>query len=469
MRALATLFLGLSLSGLALAEAEGGAVSQGPITALDKLQSIKAFKSTPDEASRHFNIQSWTTSNGAKVMFVRAEELPMLDVHLVFDAGSARDGGTPGLASMASRMMREGTPTRDTTGIAAAFENLGAEFSTSSYRDMALADLRVMTDPQFLKPAVDVFADVIAHAAYPDITFKRVYQSAEVGQQQQFQSPSAQASLLFFKNLYGSHPYATPTTGTPESIAKIKPEDLRAFHSRFYVAKNMVIAMVGDLSEDQARAVSEQISSVLPAGEHAPGLPAVAPLKKARQVHLAFPSQQTHLILGQPGITRDDPDYYPLVVGNEILGGAGFGSLLTQEIREKRGLTYGVSSGFTSMRAEGPFLISLSTRSDQADEALALTREVLKSFLDNGPTDRQVKDTVANLVGSFPLDTASNNNIVANLGMIGFYNLPLDYLDRYVTSVEAVTPEQIRKAFRRHVNPDKLLLITVGQKAPVWK
>ena len=461
--------LAIALSGLSLlavAGPEGGGFSQGPITSLSKLDSIKTLHAVPAGASRHIDVQTWTTSNGADVYFVHADELPMVDVHLTFDAGAARDGGLPGLAQMTSDMLNEGTPTRDTTQIAAAFESLGAQFHQGSYRDMGVVDLRVLTDERFLKPALEVFTDVVAHPTFPADAYQRVYRSAQIGLQQQAQSPATQASLLFFKSLYGDHPYGIPPNGTAASLAKITLDDLKHFHQQYYAAKNLKIALVGDVSAAQARAISEQVSAALPAGAHAAALPEVAPLKDMRVAHLDFPSQQTHILLGEPGITRNDPDFYALTVGNDILGGGGFGSLLTQEIREKRGLSYGVSSGFNPMRVQGPFEISLSTRTDQADEALKITREVLQSFLDNGPSQRQVDDTIANMVGSYPLDQASNGSIVANLGMIGFYGLPLDYTEQFIRRVQVVTPAQIQAAFKRHVHPERMVLVTVGKPAP---
>ncbi len=334
---------------------------------------------------------------------------------------------------------------------------------------MAVAELRVLTDPQFLNPAVAVFADVLANSAFPQSSYARIFQSAQVGQQQQKQSPATQAGLLFYKNLYGDHPYATPITGTPESIKQIGVADLKAFHGRYYVAANAVLALVGDINEAQARALSEQLSGALPQGEPAPALPAVKALGKSRHVHLSYASAQTHVILGAPGIARDDPDYFALYVGNDILGGGGFGSLLTRELREKRGLTYGVSSGFTPMRVQGPFAISFSTQAERADEALRLSREVLKDFVKRGPSEEQVQDSVANIVGGYPLSSASNAAIVGTLGMIGFYNLPLDYMDRFLDNVRAVTAGSIREAFQRHVNPDRQLLVTVGKQAPADK
>ncbi|MCB1660329.1 MAG: insulinase family protein, partial [Pseudomonadales bacterium] len=190
---------------------------------------------------------------------------------------------------------------------------------------------------------------------------------------------------------------------------------------------------------------------------------------KALHKHLNFPSQQTHIMIGQATIRRDDPDYEALYVGNEILGGGGFGSILMKELREKRGLTYGVYSGLSPMQVEGPFIINLSTRNDQTEQSLALIRTNLQDFLRNGVTDEQVLEAKNNILGSFPLSTASNSNILAYLASMGFYNLPLDYLDSFNERISKVTAQQIKTAFNKHLNPNKMLTVTVGQGVSVAK
>jgi zinc protease len=458
--------LGLALiAATAQASREGGSELTGPVTALDRLESLKTLPSSA-LARRHFAIETWTTGNGARVLFVRAEEIPLLDVRLVFDAGAARDGEQGGLASSVSRMLDEGTPTRDTTAIAAAFEQVGASYEASSHRDMAVAELRVMSDSAFLDPALAVFRDIIAHPVFPADAFARIQQGSEVGQRQQEQSPSALAGRLFYQAIYPDHPYAHPPTGTRSTLSRLTRDDLVRFHQQYYVARNLTIAVVGDIDRARAEAVAESISADLPSGEPAPALPAALRLKKARHLHHEFPSQQTHILLGAPGVRRGDPDYYALYVGNEILGGGGFVSHLMREIRQKRGLTYGVYSGFTPMRAEGPFMISLSTRADQSQEALKVTRQILSDFVKNGPDEMALKEAKANIVQGFPMSAASNASIVGYLGAIGFYDLPLDYLDQYLARIEAVTADDIRRAFRKHVQPDRLMAITVGKAAP---
>ena len=457
--------LALCWSGMAQAGLEGAAATAGPITSLSRLGSVQQIPANP-ELRRAVPIQNWVTKNGARVYFVAAPELPMVDLRLVFDAGGARDGALGGLANTVNRMLDEGTLTRDTSAIASGFEMVGASFSASSHRDMAVVELRVLSDGTFRDPALEVFADILAHPQFPEAAFARIQQSSEIGQQQKEQSPSAIATVNFYKALYGTHPYAQPPTGTRETLAKIRREDLLAFHQRYYVARNLTMAIVGALSRTEAETVAERASRELPAGEPAAPLPAVLPSAKARYLHQEFPSQQTHIMLGVPGVRYGDPDAYALTVGNEILGGGAFTSQLMTEIRQKRGLTYGVYSGFSPMRVEGPFIISLSTRSDQTAEALKITRQVVSDFVRRGPDADAVREAKANIVRGFPLATASNASIVSYLGAIGFYHLPLDYLDQYVARIQAVTPEEVRMAMQRHINPDHMLVVTVGKDKP---
>ena len=453
--------LTLSLLMATGAYAEGGMVTAGPLTSIDKLQSFNTVKNAPTPR-RSIKIDNWQTSNGAKVLFVAAPELPMVDVRVVFNAGSARDGEKFGLASLVSRMLDEGTPTRSTDDISAAFENLGASFSATAYRDMFVVDLRVLSQDEFLQPALDVVSDVVAHPIFPEDAFKRIFDGAQVGQQQRQQSPSAQASILFYQYLYGSHPYAHPSNGTPETLKKITTDDLKAFHQQYLVAKNATIAIVGNLDKQQALALSEKISSPLASGEAAPVLPSVKTLDKAVHKHLAFPSQQTHIMMGEANLRRDNPDYEALYVGNEILGGGGFVSRLTEEVREKKGLVYSVYSYFMPLYAEGPLEIGLQTKKEQADEALNIVNSTLKKFINEGPNEMELIAAKQNLVGGFPLRLDSNAKILDYLSMMAFYKLPISYIDNYISEINKVTVDQIKAAFKNKIDPNKLTTIIVG-------
>ena len=268
-----------------------------------------------------------------------------------------------------------------------------------------------------------------------------------------------------FGKLYGDHPYAHPSDGSAESIPGITLEQLRAFHAKAYAAGNAVIALVGDLSREEAEAIAAQVSAALPKGP-ALAKPAQPVEPKAGTTHIDFPSKQTHLMLAELGIDRQDPDWPALSLGNQILGGGAFGTRLMSEVREKRGLTYGVYSVFSPMQVRGPFMINLQTRAELSEGTLKLVQGILADYLKSGPTQQELDDAKRELAGSFPLSNASNASIVGQLGAIGFYNLPLTWLEDFMQQSQALTVEQVKAAMNKHLAADKLVIVTVGPSVP---
>ncbi len=411
------------------------------------------------------DIEHWQTDNGARVYFVHAPQLPMVDVRVVFAGGSSRDEGQPGLAVLTNAMLSEGAGELDTDAISECFESLGARFGSSALRDMAYVSLRSLNRPELLEPALDTFTLVLTRPSFPEAAFERERARVLVGLQQQEQSPSDIAEKAFYRNLYGEHPYATPSLGTVESVGALKRQELIDFYRRYYVARNAVVAIVGDVDRAQAEKMAERVVGPLPAGQPAAALPAAGLPEEGRQVTQVFPSSQTHILVGHPGKSRTDPDYFPLYVGNHILGGSGLVSRISQAVREDRGLAYSAYSYFSPMAAEGPFIMGLQTGNDTAEEGLAVLRETLARFITEGPTEEELDRAKRNITGGFPLRIDSNSDILSYLAVIGFYGLPLDYLDRFNERVEAVTVEAIRDAFRRRVDPARMITVLVGGTA----
>lgn len=410
------------------------------------------------------NIAHWQTQDGTRVFFVDAPQLPMVDIRLIFDAGGARDGTLPGTALLTNAMLKEGTQNADTNAIAAAFDDVGAKFGNESERDMAVLSLRTLVEEQAMTQAVDMFIDVSSQPAFPEASFARLKNQLKTSLQAQKQSPEAIAERHFYEALYGEHPYAAMPSGNEASLEKITIADLAAFFRQYYVAQNAVLVIVGDLRQVGAKALSEKISAALPQGESAAALPAVAELTAASEQMIDFPSSQSHLLVGQPGVTRTDPDYFELYVGNHVLGGSGLVSIINYEIREKRGLSYSAYSYFRPMREAGPFQMGLQTRNEQAEEALTVLRQTLRDFVQTGPTDEQLEAAKQNITGGFALRLDSNSKIADYLGVIGFYELPLDYLDKFKQRVNAVSKADIQDAFLRRVDPDKMATVIVGGK-----
>jgi zinc protease len=417
----------------------------------------------PPLAGASPKIEHWSLANGTRVYFVPARVLPMVQLRVVFDAAAARDPqDKAGLARLTSDMLSEGADGLTADQIADRFEGLGAEFGSGAERDMATVDLRSLTDPKLLEPALDLFARVLTAPTFPAASLERERQRAVTELARDAQSPGKVAQKAFMRTLYGGHPYAHDPAGTAESIARIARDDLIAHHARYYVAQNARLVIVGDLSASEARRVAEKVMGRLPPGVPAPALPSVEPLVYARVDHVRFPSSQSHLLIGQPALARGDPDYYALYVGNHVFGGGGLVSRLSSEVRERRGLAYSVYSFFTPMRLAGPFAMGLQTANANRDEAVMLLRNMLDEYIKKGPTEQELAAAKQHITGGFPLQLDSNRKIADHVAVIAYYDLPLNYLEEFPARAAAVTAEQIREAFARHVQPDQMVTVTVG-------
>ena len=410
------------------------------------------------------NIQHWTTDNGARVYFVAAPELPIVDMQIIFNAGAARDKDKAGTAVLTNALLSEGAGDLSANQISERFDELGARFGSDAQRDMANLSLRSLSEEAVLTPALQTLSLVLSQPTFPKDAFERERKRMLVGIQQRKQSPGALADEAFYKAVFKSHPYSVMPSGYEKSVSELSIEDLKAFYKRYYVASNAIIAIVGNLDRSKAEQVAMAIVGKLPKGEPAEKLPEVAAITQPETINVEHPSAQTHILLGQPGMKRGDPDYFTLYVGNHMLGGSGLIARLSNEIREKRGLAYSTYSYFLPMQQYGPFQIGLQTRTDQAEEALQVVHETVREFIEKGPTEEELTASKKNITGGFPLRISSNKKILGYIGMIGFYGLPLDYLDTFNDKIEAVTAADIQDAFKRRLNPDKLVTILVGKQ-----
>jgi zinc protease len=411
-----------------------------------------------------FKTERWHTKNGAQVVFYKATEVPMLDINVAFAAGSAYDGQHFGLSALTTQLLSQGTNLFNATQIAEQFADTGAQFNGNVSRDMVALQLKTLTNDDALKQAVKTFASIINKPAFRQDAFTRekIQQIAAITQIQE--SPNEVANLVFFNKLYQQHPYAHSVKGTIESVKAIKLGQVREFYSRFFVASNSVIVMVGAIDSEKAHLLAEQLTQNLPKGKAAAPIPKATQLTEGETINIDFPSSQTILRIGQVGIDHTVPDYFPLMIGNYILGGGALVSRLSNEVREKRGLTYGVDSQLMPMPGNGSFLISLSTQNKKATTALKVTEETLAGILTNGPNEDELLAAKQYMIGSFPLSLASNSNIAGMLLRIAFYHLPDDYLDTYTARISAVNVADIRKAFKNLIHTDKMLYVSVGSQ-----
>ncbi len=407
-------------------------------------------------------IQSWTTQQGAKVLFVENNMLPMVDVRIVFDAAGSRDGALPGLAMLTNGLLAEGAAGKDAQQLAESFESVGAQFGNDSLRDMAYVGVRTLTDEQYMNTAINTLADVLVRPDFPRGAFERELARMKVALEARKQSPSDIAEEAFFKAVYAEHPYAMPVGGTDESLENITLQDIEAFYQQYYVASNAITVIVGAVDRKTAARMVDTIFDGLPAGSKPEPLPPVPDLAQAETVKIDFPSKQSHIYVGQPGMKRNDEDFFKLYVANHPFGGSGFSSRLVETIREERGLAYSVSSYFSPMRERGPFMMSLQTRADQTDEALQLLRSELDKYVASGPDKDELEDSISNITGSFPLSLDSNSKILGFLAMIAFYDLPEDFLETYIDNIQKVDRSDIREALRNRIDIDHTVTVIVG-------
>ena len=422
-------------------------------------------------AQAALNIQHWTLSNGARVYFVENHTIPILDVNVDFDAGSRRDpAGKAGTASLTNGMLARGIraatlpegdnePELTEAAISDALADVAAQRGGGPGVDRAGMGVRTLSSAAEREQSVRLLARLLAHPSMPESLLARDKARTIASIRESLTKPEYIADKSFWRLAYGNHPYGTEATvDTVESITR---DDLLAFHRRHYVANRAIVSLIGDISREQADAIANELTRRLPQGEPLSAVPQVA-LSAGTEQRIPHPASQAHILIGMPALSRGDPDFFALTVGNYILGGGGFVSRISREVREQRGLAYSSYSYFSPMAQAGPYQAGLQTRKDQADEALKVVRDTIATFLRDGPTDAELKAAKDNLIGGFPLRIDNNRKILDNLAMIAYHQLPLDYLDTWTAQVSKLTVADIRGAFARKLAMDKMVTVVVG-------
>lgn len=411
------------------------------------------------------DIQHWTTPQGTRVYFVENHDIPMLDVAVDFPAGSRFD--TPdksGLAAFTHTMLDQGAGGMSDIVIAQRLADVGAVLGGAFDQDRAGVSLRTLSSARERDAALAVLTAILHKPEFPQAAMQRERARMLATLRDEESRPGEVAEKAFYQALYGKQGYGLPASGTVIGLNKIRRSDLQTWYRAHYRASDAVISMIGDMSRAEAEQLALRIASGLPQGASPmPTVPAAgSPPAEKRIVH---PSSQSHVLIGQVGMARSDPDYFVLYVGNHVLGGGGFDSRMLKEVRQKRGYAYSAYSYFIPMVQPGPFLIGLQTKNSQAEDAKKVALETVARFVAEGPTEAELTQAKNNLVGGFPLRIDSNKKILDYLRAIGFHRLPLTYLDDWQKNVESVTLEQIRDAFKRRVKPETMTIVIVGGDA----
>ncbi len=408
-------------------------------------------------------IQHWQTSTGAEVYFVEDHSLPILDLSVNFAAGSAFDAPQKsGLAGITKYLMTLGAGGLTEEAISNQLADVGAELGGEFDVDRSAFKLRTLSSAKEKAQSLETLKLILQKPDFSANILTREKARIVSSLQESATQPESIANKAFMAALYGQHPYALDGDGEVETVSQINREDLVQFYQQFYGAKGAVIAMIGDVTRDEANKIAEELTAGLPVSATIFTTPVVQLPSQAVEKRIAHPASQSHILLGYPGIKRGDADLFPLYVGNYILGGGGFVSRLTEQVREKRGLVYSVYSYFMPMKEFGPFQLGLQTKKEQAEDALKVVHETFNTFLKNGVTEKELKAAKDNIIGGFPMRIDSNKKILDYLAVIGFYKLPLNYLDEYNKKVASVTTAQIKDAFNRRLKPEHFVTVIVG-------
>jgi zinc protease len=419
---------------------------------------LSLFVNTANAAVK---IQHWQTTSGSDVYFVENHDLPIIDLAVNFPAGSARDTrATSGVAGITRYMMTLGAAGMNDEVMTNKFADIGAILGGELDADRAAFKLRTLTSES--AKALETFNQILHKPDFPQAVLDREKTRIVSGIKEAATQPETISNKAFMKALYPNHPYGLDESGEVDTITAMKRDDLVAFYNTYYSAKSATIALIGDMTEAQAKMIAEDVAKGLPQSAAVPKIAEVTFPSAANNQSINHPATQAHILLGYPGIKRGDADYWPLYVGNYILGGGGFVSRLTEEVREKRGLVYSVYSYFMPMAEPGPFQIGLQTKKDQAGAALKVVNETVAKFIQGGPTEKELKAAKDNIIGGFPMRIDSNGKILDYLSVIGFYKLPITYLDDFNREIAKVTTKQIKEAFSRRIKPENFVSVTVG-------
>ena len=409
--------------------------------------------------ARAATVQDVTSPGGLKAWLVEDYTVPIVAMNVAFRGGAAQDPeGKEGLANMMSGLLDEGAADLDSRAFQAKLEDLSIELSFDADTDGFYGSLRTLSTN--LDQAFDLFRIAVTEPRFDAEPVERIRGQAMANLRQNETNPNEIASRVLAEALFGTHPYARPMEGTLESVSKISADDLRAFHGRTIARDNLHVVFVGAIDAKAAGAALDRMFGALP--EHAT-LAAVAETtpRTGESAHEALAVPQTAIRVGGPGLKRDDPDFITAYVANEILGGGTFSSRLYKSVRESRGLAYSVGSSLLPFDHAGAFVAATSVDATKTAETVALMREEIARYANEGPTAQELADTKDYLVGNFALRFDSSQKIARNLLHFQLDGLGIDYLDRRNSLIRAVTLDDIKRVARA-LWGGTLSVVTVG-------
>jgi len=402
--------------------------------------------------------------NGLVLLTSQQRSLPMVSIELLIEAGSRYDN-EEGVANLVARLLTYGTKRRSALQISDTVDFIGASLSASCGEDAASVSLTILKKD--LATGLDLLADILTASTFPQEEIDRQKQAVIAGIKAREESPGSIAQRRFAAALYPQSPYGRPVEGNEASVKAISQASLQEFYQRFYRPNRAIMAVVGDISQDELiRALNQSLRSWTkgePRGK--PLVPST--IGEAQVIRVNKDLTQANIILGQQGISRENPDYYAIQVMNCILGGGGFSSRAMDAIRNERGLAYSVYSYFSAERSRGSFELVMQTKNETALEAIRLAQTEIRRIREESVTDQELSDAKDYLIGSFPLRLDTNRRVASFLVQVEFYQLGLDYPERYSDLIRKVTREDVERVARQYLHPEKLITVVVGNQKKI--
>ncbi|MBL8835565.1 MAG: insulinase family protein [Alphaproteobacteria bacterium] len=409
-------------------------------------------------------IERVSSPGGIQAWLIVDRSLPLLSLEFNFRGGAATlPAGKEGLAPMTASLLTEGAGDLDTQAFNAIKEDRSISLGFGGGVDAMTGSLRTLT--RHRDEAVRLAALALNQPRFDAAAIERARARMTAAVQRGANDPQTLASRLWFRTAFPDHPYGRRVNGSVESLAGLTRDDIAAFHRARFARDNLVIGAVGDIDAAGLGALLDRIFGGLPARAAPNDVPAATMAGTGQTLVLQRPLPQTYVLFGEPGLLRADPDFYVATVMNHILGGGGFSARLMLEVRERRGLTYGVSSGLAAYDRSGLILGSFSSDNARAAEALAIVRAEWRRMANDGVTAEELADAKSNINGSFPLGLDSTARLAGTLASIQYQDLGIDYIERRPSYIDAVTRADIQRVARRLLDADRLLVVAVGQAA----
>ena len=402
--------------------------------------------------------------NGMVLLLSEKHDIPMVTVSMAIQAGNtAVPGDKPGLASITASLLTQGTTKRTASQISREIDFIGGSLSASGGEDFASAGLRVLKKD--IRTGLDLLSDVLLNPVFDQKEIDRKVRETLAEIQRQKEEPSVVANNAFAKAVFGGNAYGRTNEDVAAYLPKLTRQDVLSFYTEHYCPDHAVIAVVGDVTEKEIVALlNEYLGSWRRKGQTLPAPVQPPTIERTALKKIDKDITQANIAMGNLGISRENPDFYPCMVMNYILGGGGFSSRLMDNIRDNRGLAYDVHSGFAAQKEPGAFMVTIQTKNESANEVLAETLKEIRRIQIELVTDRELNDAKAYLTGSFPLRMDTSAKIAAMLTSIELFNLGLDYPKRYPVLINAVAREDVQRVAKKYLHPDSMVIVVVANQ-----